>query len=50
MWGYPVTPLLFAGVASWFVLNTIVTTPGSSLIGLAIVATGIPAYFFWRKN
>jgi len=47
MWGYPVTPLLFSGVAFWFVVNTIVTTPVPSLIGLAIVATGVPAYFFW---
>jgi len=50
MWGYPVTPLLFAGVAFWFVVNTIVTTPLSSFIGLGIVATGIPAYFFWRRT
>lgn len=49
MWGYPATPLLFAGVAFWFVVNTIVTTPRSSLIGLAIVATGIPAYYLWIK-
>jgi len=49
MWGYPVTPLLFAGAAFWFVVNTIVTTPLSSLAGLAIVATGIPAYFIWAR-
>jgi APA family basic amino acid/polyamine antiporter len=49
MWGYPVTPLLFAGIAFWFVVNTIITTPGSSLIGLSIVATGIPVYYFWRR-
>jgi APA family basic amino acid/polyamine antiporter len=49
MWGYPVTPLLFAGVAFWFVVNTIVSEPVSSLIGLAIVATGIPAYYFWNS-
>jgi APA family basic amino acid/polyamine antiporter len=50
MWGYPVTPLLFSGVAFWFVGNTILTTPGPSLIGLAIVATGIPAYWFWARQ
>ncbi len=49
MWGYPVTPLLFAGVAFWFVANTIVTTPVPSFIGLGIVATGIPAYYAWRR-
>jgi APA family basic amino acid/polyamine antiporter len=50
MWGYPVTPLVFVGVASWFVINTIVSRPGPSLIGLAIVASGIPVYYIWRRR
>jgi APA family basic amino acid/polyamine antiporter len=49
MWGYPVTPMVFAGVAFWFVINTIVTTPVSSLTGLAIVASGVPVYYIWRR-
>ena len=49
MWGYPVTPVAFAAVAFWFVINTIVTTPKSSLIGLAIVAAGVPVYYIWRR-
>jgi APA family basic amino acid/polyamine antiporter len=49
MWGYPFTPLAFAAVAFWFVINTIFTTPVSSLTGLAIVATGVPVYYIWRK-
>jgi len=50
MWGYPATPLLFSGVAFWFVANTIVTTPLSSCIGLAIVATGVPVYYLWARR
>jgi|SRR5579859_245502 len=49
MWGYPVTPLAFVAVASWFVINTVITTPVSSLIGLAIVAAGVPVYYIWRR-
>jgi len=49
MWGYPITPLLFAGVSFWFVVNTIVNKPGPSVIGLAIVAAGIPVYYLWRR-
>jgi APA family basic amino acid/polyamine antiporter len=48
MWGYPWTPLMFAAVSLWFVLNTLVTTPGPSLTGLAIIATGAPVYFYLR--
>ena len=50
MWGYPVTAILFAGVSFWFVGNTLVTTPGPSLVGLSIIATGIPVYFYWRRG
>ena len=49
MWGYPITPLLFAGISFWFVVNTIVSKPGPSVIGLAIVAAGIPVYYIWRR-
>jgi APA family basic amino acid/polyamine antiporter len=49
IWGYPVTPLAFAAVSFWFVINTIITTPVSSLIGLAMVAAGIPVYYIWQK-
>jgi len=50
MWGYPLTPILFAAVSFWFVGNTLVTTPGPALLGLAIIATGIPVYFYWRRG
>ena len=50
MWGYPATPILFAGVSFWFVGNTLVTTPGPSIAGLAIIATGIPVYFYWSRR
>jgi APA family basic amino acid/polyamine antiporter len=48
MWGYPVTPVIFVAVATWFVANTLISRPGPSLIGLAFIASGIPAYYAWR--
>ncbi len=50
MWGYPATPLLFAAVTLWFVVNTILTTPVPSLIGLLFISTGVPAYYLWRRS
>ena len=50
MWGYPVTPILFVVVAVWFVVNTLISRPGPSLTGLGIIASGIPAYFVWRRR
>jgi APA family basic amino acid/polyamine antiporter len=48
MWGYPVTPVIFVAVAAWFVANTLVNRPGPSLIGLGMIASGVPAYYAWR--
>ena len=50
MWGYPVTPALFALASVWLVANTLVTTPGPSLWGLLLIACGIPVYFWWRRS
>jgi len=48
--GYPVTPILFVVAAVALVINTIVTQPGISSIGLAFVALGAPAFFIWRSR
>jgi APA family basic amino acid/polyamine antiporter len=47
--GYPVLPFLFAAGAAYLVINTLVTTPRESLIGLAFIALGIPLYLLRRK-
>jgi APA family basic amino acid/polyamine antiporter len=49
MWGYPVTPLLFVAVSVWFVVNAFVTQPGPSLMACVIVASGVVAYWVWRR-
>jgi amino acid transporter len=48
--GYPVTPILFVVAAVALVLNTIVTQPGISSIGLGFVALGAPVFFIWRSR
>src|SRR5207245_8959851 len=45
--GYPVTPALFITAAVAIVLNTVWARPVQALIGLGIVATGVPAYVTW---
>ncbi len=49
MWGYPVTPVLFLGVATWFLGNMLVTRPGPSLAALGLTAAGVPVYFWWKR-
>lgn len=48
--GYPVVPMAFVVVATWFVYNTIVTDPRDSLFGLGLVLIGIPAYIYWKRS
>jgi APA family basic amino acid/polyamine antiporter len=42
--GYPVTVIVFVLVSSVFVLNTLVNSPRSSLLGLGLLLLGIPFY------
>lgn len=49
-WGYPYLPVLFTLVSCALVGNTLVERPRESLIGLALVALGLPAYAFWRAR
>jgi APA family basic amino acid/polyamine antiporter len=49
MWGYPATPLLFVAMSIWFMVNAFVTQPGPSLMACVIVATGVLAYWLWRR-
>jgi APA family basic amino acid/polyamine antiporter len=46
-WGFPVSPVLFAAVCLLIVLNQVVADPRESAIGLALVAAGLPVYYFW---
>ena len=50
MWGYPVTPVLFGVASLLLVINTLVTKPLPSLAGLALIASGLPVYFWWRRG
>ncbi|NOX38221.1 MAG: amino acid permease [Calditrichaeota bacterium] len=48
--GYPFTPLFFVIVSTWFVLNTLVSSPMQSLAGLGFLALGIPVYVYWKRR
>ena len=46
---YPLTPILFVVASFVIVANTFYAQPARALVGLAIVATGIPVFFIWRR-
>jgi len=47
--GHPITTAFFT-LACWLVvIGTFAKSPRDSLVGLAILLTGLPAYWFWRR-
>lgn len=49
-WGYPVVPILFVLGSGLLVVNTLMERPVESLLGLGLVALGLPAYWYWRRR
>jgi APA family basic amino acid/polyamine antiporter len=49
-WGYPVTPIVYIGVCVVVLINTLMTQPVESGIGIAILAAGMPAYLYWKRR
>jgi basic amino acid/polyamine antiporter, APA family len=48
--GYPIVPLVFVLVALWLIINTLFTKPVESVVGLALMALGLPLYFYFRGS
>ena len=46
--GYPWLPGLYVLIAVAWTMNTVWTRPFESLVGVAILAVGLPGYFYWR--
>jgi APA family basic amino acid/polyamine antiporter len=48
--GYPWTPILFILAAAAISLNTLVNQFWNAMAGVAIIALGLPAYFYWIRK
>jgi basic amino acid/polyamine antiporter, APA family len=49
-WGYPVVPFLFLIVTAFLLINTLVTQPVSSFVGLGLIALGLPVYGYYARR
>jgi APA family basic amino acid/polyamine antiporter len=49
-WGYPVVPLVYIALAVLIILDLAYLALETSGIGYALVLTGIPVYFIWRRK
>lgn len=48
--GYPFVPILFLVSAGLLLVNTLITSPQESILGLIIIATGVPVYWWMNRN
>ena len=48
--GYPITPVLFVAAALYVVAGSIGSNPGNAARGGALLALGVPVFYFWRKR
>jgi APA family basic amino acid/polyamine antiporter len=49
-WGYPIIPALYILITSLICLDILIFDFRNSIIGVGIIALGIPVYFFFRNN
>jgi len=48
--GYPVIPYIIILFCIALIINTIITQPGASAIGLLLVLSGAPFYFYFKRK
>jgi basic amino acid/polyamine antiporter, APA family len=48
--GYPVTPIFFVAVSTWFVINTLIDKPAQAIAGLIFLSAGVPVFLYWKKK
>jgi APA family basic amino acid/polyamine antiporter len=47
---YPLVPLLYVAILTWYLANLLVNRFAYSLVGIAIVLAGLPFYFYWTRR
>ena len=48
--GYPAVPALFVLTAVWLLFNSLQTSPVEATLGLLLISTGLPVFFFYRRR
>jgi APA family basic amino acid/polyamine antiporter len=48
--GYPVVPAVFVLGITCLVISTLLKSPRESLMGLGLIALGLPFYFYWKRG
>ena len=50
VWGYPVVPAIVVLFCAVLVINTVFSRPREAAIGVFLMLTGVPLYYWFKKN
>lgn len=50
IWGYPFTPMIFVVFSFLFLLNSIYSDTENSMMGVLLIISGLPLYFYWKYS
>jgi APA family basic amino acid/polyamine antiporter len=50
VWGYPIIPALFLLFCIGLIFNTFYSHPREAGIGVVLMLTGVPLYFYWNRK
>ena len=48
--GYPLLPAFFVIIAAYVVISAIWSNPRNALLGALLIALGVPAFLYWRRQ
>ena len=47
---YPIVPIIFIGISTWFLGSTLIGRPEQAIAGLLLVVLGLPFYLVFKRN
>ena len=50
VWGYPFVPAIFILFCIGLIVNTLISQPREAGIGLALILSGVPFYYYWKDE
>ena len=50
VWAYPLTPLLFLLIFTWYLGNSLINAFADTMVGIVITLCGLPFYFIWARR
>lgn len=49
-WGYPYLPIVFLLSTVFLLINTVISSPKETAVGLVLISLGVPAYYYFKRG